>query len=86
MSMLVGLVLAGAAMLAIVDGSDVLGVFAANGMTMLALGVAAAALLIVAMMPRVGGRHEEVAVEDDRTGRFERDGHVAERRETTPRT
>jgi hypothetical protein len=86
MSLLVGLALAGAAMLAIVDGSDVLGVFAANGMTMLALGVAAAACLIVAMLPRVGRRREEVVVEDDRTGRFERDGHVAERRETTPRT
>jgi hypothetical protein len=84
MAMIVGLAMAAAAIIAIVDGSDVLGVFAANGMTVLAFGAAAVALLIVAMLPRVGGRREEVAVERDR--RFERDGHVAERRETTPRT
>ncbi len=76
MAMLVGLALAGAAMLAIVDGSDALGVFAANGMTMLAFGAAAAVLLIVAMMPRVGGRHEEVVADQEQTGRFERDGHL----------
>ena len=36
--------MAAAAIIAIVDGSDVLGVFAANGMTMLAFGAAAVAL------------------------------------------
>lgn len=81
MAMLVGLVMAAAAIIAIVDGSDVLGIFAANGMTMLAFGAAAVACLVVAMMPRVG-RRREPPVERDR--RFERDGRV-ERRETSTR-
>jgi len=72
--------MAAAAVIAIVDGSDVFGVFAANGATMLAFGAAAVALLVVAMLPRVGRRREEVVVDRDRdgAGRFERDGRVAE--------
>jgi hypothetical protein len=86
MAMLVGLVMAAAAIIAIVDGSDVLGVFAANDATVLAFGAAAVACLIVAMLPRVGRRRrEEVVVEGDRDRRFDRDGRAAERRETTPR-
>jgi hypothetical protein len=76
--------------LAIVDG-DVLGIFAANSWTMLAFGAAAAALLLVAMLPRVS-RRKDVAVEDDRTmatapnGRFARDrGAVDEPITTTER-
>jgi hypothetical protein len=82
MAMLVGLAMAAAAVIAIVDGSDVLGIFAASDMTMLAFGAAAVACLIVAMLPRVG-RRREVPVDRDR--RFERDGRTVERRETTPR-
>ena len=84
MAMIVGLAMAAAAIIAIVDGSDVLGIFAANDITALAFGAAAAACLIVAMLPRVGKRRE-VAVDSDRDRRFERDGQV-ERRETTTRT
>ena len=50
-------------------------------MTVLAFGAAAVALLMVAMLPRVGRRREEVPVDRDR--RFERDGRVTEREETT---
>ena len=74
-AMIVGLAMAAAAIVAIIDGSDVFGIFAANGMTVLAFGAAAVALLIVAMLPRVG-RRKEVAVDRDR--RFERDGRVEE--------
>ncbi len=84
MAMIVGLAMAAAAIIAIVDGSDVLGVFAANGMTVLAFGAAAVALLIVAMLPRVGGRREEV-VDHDRDRRFERDGRVEREEVTTSR-
>ncbi len=91
MSMLGGLVMLVACVLAIVDGNDVLGIFAANRATMLAFGVAAAAMLIVAMLPRVG-RRKDVVVEDDTAapttanGRFERtDGHVDEPVTTTER-
>ena len=77
-AMAVGLVMAAACVIAIVDGSDVLGVAAANGATKLVFGAAAAALLVVAMLPRVG-RRRDVVVEDratTATGRFKhrRDG------------
>jgi hypothetical protein len=86
MALIVGLAMAAAAIIAIVDGSDVLGIFAANGMTMLAFGAAAVACLIVAMLPRVGRRRrDEVVVDGDRDHRFARDGRV-ERRETNTRT
>jgi hypothetical protein len=83
MSMLGGLVMAVACVLAIVDGNDVLGIFAANRATMLAFGAAAAALLIVAMLPRVGRRRDRVVDEDTTAttdnGRFARtDGRVDE--------
>jgi hypothetical protein len=84
MAMIVGLVMAAAAIIALVDGSDVLGIFAANGMTVLAFGAAAVACLVVAMLPRVG-RRREVDVDRGRDRRFDRDGRV-ERRETTTRT
>jgi hypothetical protein len=84
MAMIVGLVMAAAAIISIVDGSDALGIFAANGMTMLAFGAAAVACLIVAMLPRVG-RRRDVVVDHDRDRRFERDGRAVERRETTRR-
>jgi hypothetical protein len=76
MALLGGLVMAVACVLAIVDGSDVLGIFAANRATMVAFGAAAVAMLIVAMLPRVG-RRRDVVVEDDRAvgtrnGRFRR--------------
>ncbi len=81
MAMIVGLVMAAAAIIAIADGNDVLGIFAANGMTMLAFGAAAVACLIVAMLPKVGRRRrEDVVVDRDRP--FGRDGRV-EREETT---
>jgi hypothetical protein len=76
MSLLVGLGLAAACVIALIDGNDVFGVFAANGWTKLAFGVAAVVLWILAMLPRVGKR--------DRTAEAERDAdlsrHPAERR------
>ena len=88
MAMIVGLVMAAAAIIALVDGSDVLGIFATNDATVLAFAVAAGALLLVALLPRVGRRRrEEVVVERDR-GRGRRfgrrdDGRVREPAETT---
>jgi hypothetical protein len=75
MALLVGLVMAAACVIAIVDGNDVFGVAAANRATMLVMGAAGVALLVLAMLPRVG-RRRDVAVEDDaattRNGRFAR--------------
>jgi Domain of unknown function (DUF4383) len=85
MAMIVGLAMGAAAVMAIVDGTDVLGVFAANRATMLVMAVAAVALIIVAMLPRVGRRREEVVVDRDttRNGRFERGERVEEPTATT---
>jgi hypothetical protein len=80
MAMIVGLTMAAAAVIALVDGSDVLGIFAANDWTALAFGAAAVALLVVAMLPRVGRKREEVVVDHDGDGRFNRD----ERRTVEP--
>ena len=55
LSLIVGLVLGAASVIAMVDGDDVFGIFAANGPTMLVWGVAAAVLLVLALLPRVGG-------------------------------
>jgi hypothetical protein len=85
MAMIAGLAMGAAAVIAIVDGTDVFGVFAANRATMLVMGVAAVALLVVAMLPRVGGRREEVVVDRDttRNGRFKRGERVDEPAATT---
>ena len=54
LALIVGLVLGAASVIALFDGQDVFGIFAANGLTKLVWGVAAAVLLLVALLPRVG--------------------------------
>ena len=68
MALLVGGGFAAAAIIAILDGSDVLGIFAANNATKLAWAVAAAVLIAIALLPRVGRKKE------DRTATTEHDG------------
>jgi hypothetical protein len=58
MSLLVGLALAACAVIAIVDGQDVLGLAAANGWTKLGFAVAGGVLLLNALMPRTTRRRE----------------------------
>jgi hypothetical protein len=53
-------------------------VFATNGATILAFGIAAVALLLVGMLPRVGRKRREEVVVDRRDARFDRDGRRAE--------
>ena len=55
MSILVALVLGAAAVLAYLNDGGALGIFAANGLTELAWVVAAGLLLLLALLPRVGG-------------------------------
>lgn len=73
MALIVGLVMGAASTILIADGSDVLGVAAGNNWTMLAFGAAAVALLMVALLPRVGRKRVEPAPAE-RTHRFDRDG------------
>jgi hypothetical protein len=54
-SLLVGLALIAAALIALYDKHDVLGIFAANGLTTLVWGAAGLLLVILALLPRVGG-------------------------------
>ena len=59
LSLVVGLVLGAASLIALYDKQDVFGIFAANGLTTLVWGAAAAVLLILALLPRVGGKKQE---------------------------
>jgi hypothetical protein len=61
LAMLVGLTLGAASVIAMSDKTDVFGIFAANGWTELAWGAAAVALLLVALLPRVGGKRDDDA-------------------------
>jgi hypothetical protein len=81
MALIVGIVMIAACVIAIVDGNDVFGVAAANRATMVVFGAAGVALLVVAMLPRVGRRRDVVADDDTagtRDGRFARRGRRAE--------
>ena len=66
MSLLVGLALAACAVIAIIDGQDVLGLAAANFWTKLGFAVAGGVLLVNALMPRTT-RRREVATTDGAT-------------------
>jgi hypothetical protein len=72
MALIVGLVMGAASTILIADGDDVLGVAAGNNWTMLAFGAAAVALLIVALLPRVGRKRAEPAPAT-RSNRFDND-------------
>lgn len=54
MSMLVGLALIAAALIALYDKTDVLGIFAANGLTELVWSAAGVLLILLSLLPRVG--------------------------------
>jgi hypothetical protein len=55
-SLIVGVALGAAALIALFDGDDVFGLAAANGLTELGWGIAAAVLIITALLPRL--RHK----------------------------
>jgi hypothetical protein len=88
MSLLVGLALAACAVIAVIDGQDVLGLAAANFWTKLGFAVAGGVLLVNALMPRTTRRREVAtapAASDE--PRFNRDDEapttVGERPERT---
>jgi hypothetical protein len=83
MALVVGLGFAAAAIIALIDGSDVLGIFAANDATKLAWAIAAGVLIAVALLPRVGRRRAAPATADEPAAtaddpRFDRDRAPAE--------
>lgn len=87
-AMIVGLVLGAASVIAMFDGSDVFGIFAANGPTMLLLGAAATALLVLSLLPRVGrDKHRRDTGDRElvRERRVEREPATTERDPVTDR-
>lgn len=74
MSLIVGLALGAASVIALVDKRDVFGIFAANGPTKLIWGIASAVLLVLALLPRVGGGKKDK----------DRDDRPAPRQRTEP--
>jgi hypothetical protein len=66
MSMIVGLVLVAAALIALYDKHDVLGIFAANSATRLVWGIAGVLLIGLSLLPRVGRRNAPGAARDRR--------------------
>jgi hypothetical protein len=84
MSLLVGLALAACAVIAVIDGQDVLGLAAANFWTKLGFAVAGGVLLVNALIPRTT-RRREVGTTGSATNepRFNRDDRDAEASTTT---
>jgi hypothetical protein len=84
LSLIVGLVLGAASVIALFDGDDVFGIFAANGLTKLAWGVAAAILIVLALLPRVGGgRHDDDTTARRTDDRFDRDRRTTADRDSS---
>jgi len=96
MAFIVGVVLVVGALIAISDGTDVLGVVATNNWTKLIMGAAGVALIVLSMMPRVGKRRggapmatrreRTVEDDDDRRRRFDRDADMEPARRDDIRT
>ncbi len=59
MSLIVGLVLGAAALIALARGDGVFGIFAANGLTELVWGAAGVLLILLSLLPRVGGKTKQ---------------------------
>jgi hypothetical protein len=58
MALLVAAVLGAAAIIALIRGNGIFGIFAADHVTEIVWGAAAVLLVLLALMPRVGGRSE----------------------------
>jgi hypothetical protein len=83
MAFMVGIAYGVGALIALSDGTDILGIFATNNWTKLVLGAAGVALVLLSTLPRVGRRREVADDRDvERRGRFgRRDRVVDEERE-----
>ncbi len=87
LSLIVGLALGAASVIALFDGDDVFGIFAANGWTKLAWGAAGTALIVLSLLPRVGGgkrKRKRDVDETDRAPREQVDDRNGGRRQASP--
>ena len=78
LALVTGLVLGAASVISLIDGNDVFGIFAGNGITKLLWGAVATALLVIALLPRVGKKDNDRDRDRDRGTRVERE-RVVER-------
>jgi hypothetical protein len=59
LALIVGLVLLAACLIATYDKHDVFGIFAANGLTKAVWGIAGLVLIVLSLLPRVGGKKRD---------------------------
>jgi hypothetical protein len=90
MAFIVGVAMVVGALIALSDGTDILGIFATNNWTKLVMGAGGAALIVLSMMPRVGSRRGTTrTVERERDvddSRFARDNGRVEHEPVTTQT
>jgi len=92
MAFIVGVVGIVGALISLSDGDDILGIFATNNWTTLALGAGGVALVVLSMMPRVGSRRGAAPMatrtreEPVAERRFDRDEPVVDNGRTTTTT
>jgi hypothetical protein len=67
MAFIVGVAFLVGALIALSDGTDILGIFATNNWTKLVMGAGGAALILLSMMPRVGRRRGTAPAAERRT-------------------
>ena len=80
MAFIVGVTMVVGALIALSDGTDILGIIATNNWTKLVMGAAGAALVVLSMMPRVGRRRGGAPVATRRERDRELDAPARERR------
>ena len=86
MAFIVGVALGVGALIALSDGDDILGIFAANAWTTLLMGAAGIALVLLSAMPRVGKRRGGAPAATRREQRrFDRDRDTLPEDATRPR-
>ncbi len=68
MSLIVGISLAALCLIALANGQGALGIFAANGLTELVWGAAGALLILLSLLPRVGGKTKRAYEPSAHTG------------------
>ena len=81
MSLIVGLALGVCAVIALANGNGALGIFAANHLTELVWGAAAALLIVLSQLPRVGGKTKQHSAAAPRA---EREPRIVEREHAAP--
>ena len=84
MAFIVGVAMVVGALIALSDGTDILGIFAVNSWTKLIMGAAGAALVLLSIAPRVGKRRGGAPAATRRDRELEAERRFDRDRETEP--